>query len=135
MRSAKLRGRRALVVDDDTVSRLVLAHMLRRSGWDVQEADDLGPATVLAATEHFDLIFCDYWLPAGNGLELHSVLAKDGSRAPFILVTGTLEHTDLQREYGNEVAAYLTKPVSTRSLRECLAAIEMRTGGGAPPAH
>ena len=38
----------ALVVDDDTVSRLVLAHMLRRAGWEVTEADDIGPAAELA---------------------------------------------------------------------------------------
>ena len=122
--------RRALVVDDDTVSRLVLAHMLRRAGWEVVEADDIGPATVLAVSAGVSVIFCDYWLPAGNGLEVLSVLGKGDSRPLFVLVTGMVEHADIELESGEKVDWHLTKPINTRSLNECLAAILSRRATG-----
>ena len=112
--------RRALVIDDDTVSRLVLAHMLRRLGFEVLEADDIGPGTVLAVTQQIAVVFCDFWLPAGNGLELLDVLVQTASRPRFVLVTGTLEHGEVPHEGGAVADAYLTKPVGTRGLTECV---------------
>ena len=81
------RPRSVLVVDDDTVSRLVLAHMVRRLGYDVVEADDLQPALTLAGATDFQLIISDYAMPGGTGLQLLADLPPD-KRPSFVLVTG-----------------------------------------------
>ena len=68
-----------LVVDDDmvsnVVSRLVLAHMLRRMGFEVLEADDVGPAIEMVAGSDFSIVFCDFSMPGGTGLDVLARLA------------------------------------------------------------
>jgi CheY-like chemotaxis protein len=115
-------GAPILVVDDDVVCRLVLAHMLRRLGFDVVEADDLQPAVTLLGTSTFSLVISDYSMPGGTGLELLDRL-RDGSpqesRPPFVLVTGIVDDPVAGGRF-SAVDAYLTKPISTRALRACL---------------
>jgi CheY-like chemotaxis protein len=69
-----------LVVDDDmvsnVVSRLVLAHMLRRMGFEVLEADDVGPAIEMVAGSDFSIVFCDFSMPGGTGLDVLARLAR-----------------------------------------------------------
>lgn len=111
-----------VVVDDDVVSRLVLAHMLRRLGFDVVEADDLQPAVTEVGTSLFSLIISDYSMPGGTGLQLLDRL-RDGSfqeqRPQFVLVTGIVDDPASGGRF-DAVDAYLTKPISTRALRACL---------------
>ncbi|MGS0683841.1 response regulator [Nakamurella sp. GG22] len=111
-----------LLVDDDMVSRLVLAHMLRRWGFAVVEADDLAPAVAELGTSRFSLVISDYSMPGGTGLELLEHLrtaAVQESRPPFVLVTGIVDDPASGGRF-DEVDAYLTKPISTRALRACL---------------
>jgi len=111
----------ALVVDDDTVSRLVLSHMLRRAGWDVEEADDIGPAAALLAERRYTAVFSDFSMPGGTGLDL---LAGLGSPRPlFVLITGIVRHTAPDADPTHAVDAQLTKPISTRALQQCLSTI------------
>lgn len=112
-----------LVVDDDMVSRLVLAHMLRRMGFEVVEADDLPPAIALLEQHSFSLVFSDYSMPGGTGLELFEQLRNDPQRPPFVLVTGIVDDAGQGRERVDEVDAALAKPVSTRSLRACIVSV------------
>ncbi len=121
-----------LVVDDDTVSRLVLAHMLRRLGYDVVEADDLGPAVQLAGSSEFQLVISDYAMPGGTGLQLLAQLPTT-KRPAFVLVTGIAPDAvsgaadaaaagarRFDVPAGRTIDGYLTKPVSTRAVRACL---------------
>jgi CheY-like chemotaxis protein len=111
----------ALVVDDDTVSRLVLAHMLRRAGWEVEEADDVAPARELLAQRHFTVVFSDFSMPGGTGMDL---MASLGTPRPlFVLVTGIVQHSEPTVDPAHRADAHLTKPISTRELQRCLSAI------------
>lgn len=115
-----------LVVDDDTVSRLVLAHMLRRLGFTVVEAEDLGPAVELVRARDFAVIFADYSMPGGTGFELLAGLRPKPRRPRFVLVSGIVDRADRDAEAATEVDAFLVKPVSTRALRACLRAMGSR---------
>lgn len=111
----------ALVVDDDTVSRLVLAHMLRRAGWQVDEAEDIGPAAELVSDRAYTAIFSDFSMPGGTGLDLLESLAAP--RPLFVLITGIVQHSTQQTDPAHTVDAQLTKPISTRALQQCLSTI------------
>jgi CheY-like chemotaxis protein len=115
-----------LVVDDDTVSRLVLAHMLRGLGFEVVQADDLGPAVELLGRTDFAVVFSDYSMPGGTGLQLFQTLRSTVNRPSFVLVTGIVDRAGHGEPGGDAVDAHLAKPVSTRSLRACLRTIESR---------
>jgi len=117
-----------LVVDDDTVSRVVLAQMLRRMGFDVLEADDVDPAIGMMARSAVSAVFCDFSMPGGTGLDVLARLGRGPGRPVFILVTGIVDaarvdgaHVDahLAARF-DAVDAYLTKPVNTRALRACV---------------
>ena len=112
---------RALVVDDDTVSRLVLAHILRKAGWDVTQADDV--AAAVAAAPGADVVFCDYRLPSGTGLDVLAGVRETCADVPFVLVTGVVEHADMGDHPPDGVAALLSKPVSTATVTRVLAGL------------
>lgn len=113
--------RLALVVDDDTVSRLVLAHMLRRAGWEVDEADDVQPARAMLAERPYTAVFSDFSMPGGTGMDL--LVSLPAPRPLFVLITGIVQHTGPSVDPAHRVDAQLTKPISTRALQQCLSAI------------
>jgi CheY-like chemotaxis protein len=116
--------RRVLVVDDDAVSRLVLAHMVGRLGHEAVPAEDI-PEALAAAGAGVDLVLSDFCLPAGTGVQLLARLRADGVTAPFVLVTGVAEVAapDGAAAGVADVAARLTKPVDSRRLAACLAGV------------
>lgn len=112
---------RALVVDDDTVSRLVLTHILHRAGWDVAQADDV--AAAVAAAPGADVVFCDYRLPSGTGLDVLAGVRGACADVPFVLVTGVVEHAAVGDDPPQGVTALLSKPVSTATVTRVLAGL------------
>lgn len=62
-------GKRALVVDDDTIGRKVTARLLERLGCTVDVACDGLEAVQVTATEHYDVVFMDCEMPVLDGFE------------------------------------------------------------------
>ena len=110
-----------LVVDDDSVTRVVLRVMLERSGAEVVEADSVDAARSVLADAVFDLVICDYVMPDANGLDLLEACPDLEGR--FVLLTGTKERDDLGDDRVEKVSAYLTKPVGSEELSELIAAM------------
>jgi len=130
-----------LVVDDDMVSRVVLAQMLRRFGFDVVEADDVGPAVEMMAGSALSAVFCDFSMPGGTGLDVLAQLGRGPDRPAFVLVTGIVDAAGVDGAHvkarddghegdGDEVDSFLTKPVSTRALRACVDAVLSNRSAG-----
>ena len=83
--------KKILVVDDDTVSGMLLKAILQKQGWHVRFTETPDQALHLANTETFDLIFSDINLNSDKtGLDLLRTMREC---CPVILVTGfgTLE--------------------------------------------
>ena len=121
--------RTALVVDDDTVSRLVLCHLLRRANWSVTEADDLAPAIALAQERQFTAIFSDFSMPGGTGVDLLASLPPTPLRPLFVLVTGIVEHSSVGPNLARRIDGHLIKPISSRALSEVLADLNRQEEG------
>ena len=60
---------RILVVDDDPVTRRVLASVLERSGYDVMASTDGHEAWSELAAARIDLVITDREMPAMNGMD------------------------------------------------------------------
>ncbi len=76
---------RVLLIDDDEVTRRVMARGLRRRGYDVTEADN-GAAVVHAPSPpDVDIVVTDILMPDVDGLE---VLRSLRTRAPWLPVIG-----------------------------------------------
>lgn len=80
---------RVLVADDDEAFRALLVGKLRRAGCEVTEIHDgreLLDALQSVRPGYFRVVVSDHRMPGLFGLEC---LARAGSRAPFVLVTGS----------------------------------------------
>lgn len=123
---------RALVADDDTVSRLVLGHLLRRHGVEVVEAVDV--ASALAAVDSaeaegapIEALLSDYVMPDGTGIDLVRALAAAGRDLPVVLVTGVVEHVGSSELEHPLVRGVVRKPLSSADVA---AALDLLAAGG-----
>lgn len=110
-----------LIVDDERPIREMMAFSLRRSGFEVAEAQaaDAALASIASiARRRPDIILLDWNLPKTSGLEFtrhvrSSVLAR---RIGIIMVTARLEEADRIEALDCGVDDYQTKPFSQREL-------------------
>ena len=120
-------GRRALLVDDQTIARRTLAYWFRHWGFEVQEASTGRQALELARAyqargQGFDVYVFDSTLPELDGFELAARL-RDGlstERAALVMLASIGQRGDAQRCREVGIDAFLTKPASPRELRELL---------------
>ena len=109
---------RVLVVDDDPVSRMMLAHVVQRAGYDVDEAESVASALSALDGTPVDAVISDYVMPGGSGLDLLDAMPDTG--IPFVLLTGVMEIGELDDPRVDAVSAYLTKPFASHELQELL---------------
>jgi len=115
-------GRRALVVDDESSVRSLVARLLARRGYDVVQAEDGEAALALLERETFDLVLCDVRMPRLNGRML---LAKVRQRSPdvagrFVLMSGDTLSADAAEFADSRGVAMLTKPFTAKELDDVL---------------
>lgn len=122
---AAARGKRVLLVDDNETNRRVLSAQMTHSGYSVEAAACAADAlTLLRApdAESFDVVVLDYQMPDMDGAMLGEQIMNDRRIAPtrLVLLTSLDRSGDIQRFSNIGFSAYLTKPVRTRELLDCL---------------
>jgi len=109
---------RALLVDDDDVSRRALAALLKRLGHECGSARDGRAAWRLIVREGYRLVLSDCMMPGMSGLELlRRVRARPG--APyvyFILLTSHGEREDRLLGFASGADDFVSKPVDAELL-------------------
>jgi len=120
----ELRGRRALLVDDNTAALDVLGGMLETFGVDIDRASS-GPqalALVDANPEAYTWLLIDWKMPGMDGIEVaRRIFEKRPRLRPCILlVTGFARDDALRASAGLPLAGVLHKPVTPSSLHDCL---------------
>ncbi|WP_082109136.1 response regulator [Azospirillum thiophilum] len=119
-----MRGRRALVVEDNDSTRAVIGDMLRSMTFEVEEAEGGDRAVELvraavAAGRPFDIVFADWRMPGRDGLETVKAIRRlsDGPAMPaFVLVTAYGGHEIMHRAAQAAVEEVLFKPVNPSTL-------------------
>lgn len=108
----------ALVVDDDPVSRRVIAHLLERSGHTSMVAADGHAALALLPSFQPAVACVDLRMPGMSGLELiDRMRAAMGDRMPrIVMLTASGDDGDRQRADDAGVDRYLTKPIGSAAV-------------------
>lgn len=125
---------RVLVLDDDPISRLVLAELTRSLGVDASEADDPVQAIELCLAGQADALLVDLSMPEMDGFEVLRRL-RDAERTqqraavPVVAVTGHVGAEHRARTHAAGFAHHLDKPVERPALAAVLEALF-----AAPPA-
>jgi PAS domain S-box-containing protein len=112
--------RRILLVEDHEPTRVPLARLLTRRGYEVQMAATCGTALEEASKGRFDLVLSDIGLPDGDGFELMRKL-RDLYGLKGIALTGYGMEEDVLRSGKSGFVAHLTKPISVVVLDRALA--------------
>ncbi|MBU6452253.1 MAG: response regulator [Cyanobacteria bacterium REEB67] len=112
--------RRALVADDNDISRHVSTLFLQDLDFDVELANDGAEAVRLFLTRKFDLVLLDCQMPLVNGFEAASIIKEIQQRrqqvVPIFAVTANA--TEGSREFCLESGMddYLSKPLDSAVL-------------------
>jgi CheY-like chemotaxis protein len=102
-----------LLVEDHTDSRLILATVLKRAGYDVCEAEDGEAALACIETAQPALILLDIALPAADGWSVASLVrsAFSPSEIPIVAVTAFDGAENRLRAQRLGFNGYFAKPV------------------------
>ena len=121
-------GRIFVVEDDEDIAELV-AHHLRREGFEIKVFHSGSDVMELVRQQPPDLVVLDLMLPGLSGLEICRMMRAEAAIAtvPIIMLTARAEEED--RVHGLELGAddYLTKPFSPRELIARIRAVLRRT--------
>jgi CheY-like chemotaxis protein/anti-sigma regulatory factor (Ser/Thr protein kinase) len=114
---------RVLVVDDDPVSRRLLAHVLQRTGYTVTAA--AGGLQARHVLEHacpceIDCVLTDYQMPELDGIDLLKWIEGHPGGPAVVMVTGQGEKETVAASLRHGAVDYLEKPVDTRKLVEAV---------------
>ncbi len=120
-------GRRALIADDDDLSREVLSRTLARYGFAVDEARDGKDAVAHVTHEgpgHYDVIMLDMRMPRMNGDEaaraIRQLEGEDADETPILAVTADAFDEVLRTAEEAGMAGRVTKPLDVRTLMSTL---------------
>jgi signal transduction histidine kinase/CheY-like chemotaxis protein len=121
---ASLRGRRVLLIDDDTRNVFALSGMLELNGLVVTHAPNgrKGIEELLAAPD-LELILMDVMMPEMDGYATTAAIREMPRFAdlPIIAVTAKAMEGDREKSLASGASDYVTKPVDANELLSCIA--------------
>ncbi len=121
------RRRRALIIDDSRVAQMILARLIKASGWDVSEV--VGGRQALAYLEHDqpDAVFVDLLMPEMSGLEFLRELQHRGYRLPVVVLTADAQESTRCACRRYPIHAFLRKPARADVISTTLDSIPVAT--------
>ena len=114
-----LGSRRALVIDDETMVRTMLADALEVFGYAVDAVDSGKAALACFAAGRYDVVMTDLLMPDMSGLDVVEKLRRVDPSVPMILLTGA-GGGSLSTDTRAEGVLMIYKPVSLMKLKAAL---------------
>lgn len=112
-------GTNILLVDDQELSRDVLAHRLKKNGYKIKCVSNGAEAFAVLANNHFDLILLDILMPDISGVDILKSIRSEGhhKETPVIMVTALddMETVNQCMHFGAD--DYILKPLNTELLK------------------
>ena len=128
---ASHRGR-VLVVDDNAVNLRVATLMLRRMGYQVDEADDGEAAVAAAGATRYDAILMDCEMPVMDGYAAAAAIRRLGAgfgHVPIVALTASVMKADVERALAAGMDSHVAKPIDPAKLDAVMAQLP---GASAP---
>lgn len=126
---------RALIVDDSSTARIILARLLQKANIRSEGAVSAEEGLELLKRESFDLIFLDHLLPGMTGFEALDKLKRDPETAdiPVFMYTSQNAERYLEDARAKGAAGVISKQIDRDQLLSTIDAILSGETQGEPP--
>lgn len=113
-----------VVMEDDAGTRMLVASVLKKDGYEVLAAENGAQGLRLVEQLKPELVISDVQMPEMNGFEMLSALRANPeiSATPVILLTSLQERAHMRTGMNTGADDYITKPFHPAELREAAAA-------------
>ncbi len=103
-----------LIVDDDTVARLLAREALEQSGCVVEEAENGRLGLEAFITHHPDLVLLDIMMPEMDGFAVCAELRRlpEGRHTPVLIMTGLEDYQSITQAYDAGATDFIVKPIN-----------------------
>jgi PAS domain S-box-containing protein len=120
----KFAGRRALIVDDIEVNRMIVAGLLEDTGIAIEEAEDGIDAVEkfgASADGYYDIIFMDVQMPQMDGYGATQAIRamkgrSDAQNIPIVALTANAFKDDIDKAKASGMNTHVAKPVDADRL-------------------
>ncbi|MBT7616218.1 MAG: response regulator [Calditrichaeota bacterium] len=109
-----------LAVDDEKLTRELLAQALELLGFETRTAENGKIALDLLKQDVPELVITDIYMPEMNGIELLKEIRKFKENLPVILITGFDAEDARQAAKDFNANALLTKPFQIQQLKDVI---------------
>ena len=107
-----------VVIDDEPITRMDIAGMLKDLGYSVAgEAGDGFDAVALCRAKHPDVVLMDVKMPVFDGLSASKVILDEDLAGSVVLLTAFSDEEIVEKASRIGVSGYLVKPVEQQRLR------------------
>jgi signal transduction histidine kinase/HAMP domain-containing protein len=116
-------GKRALLVDDVAINRIIAMDLLEFTGLDIDEAEDGEQAVKIfeaSPLNTYDIIYMDVQMPKMDGYEastrIRAMDRQDAKTVPIVALTANAFKEDIDNALKNGMNAHLAKPLDVQKL-------------------
>jgi DNA-binding NtrC family response regulator len=117
-----------LIIDDEPALRQIVAAVLGKAGYTVDQASGVVEATAKLARGDVDLALCDIKMQDGTGLDLLRQSKASGIDTVFVMVTASASMETAVEALRGGAYDYIVKPVRNEELLNRVAQIEALRG-------
>lgn len=118
-------GKRALLVDDNSINLKVESRMLRQLNFTYDCAENGLEAVEKAGSEDYDVILMDIRMPILDGLEASRRLRSAGCQTPIVAVSANAYEDDVQLSLDAGMNGHLAKPLNRTKLADEFSRLEI----------
>ena len=117
-------GARLLLAEDDPVSQLIAAEMLKKLGCRVDVVSDGAAACRSVEQQHYDLVLMDCHMPGMDGYRaterIRHAEAAGSQRVAIVALTADAQSGNRERCIASGMDDFLCKPITFEALRRTL---------------
>ena len=100
-----------LIIDDEKDNTEIIKDILEDVNYSTVLAKSAVEAKVVVASNSFDLILMDIWMPGQDGISLLSEWNSEGFDTPIVMMSGHAEPSDIVRAMKLGATDFLKKPL------------------------
>jgi len=112
-----------LFVEDDQDTRELVQILLGQGGFRVSVTGEPAEVMELLATDHFDALLLDNWMPELTDIELCRRIRSFDQKTPILFCSGAVTESDKKTALNAGAQGYVSKPFDPDELSATLRAV------------